>query len=113
MLALDKGHPKTMNLLEIIDAYIDHQVEVITRRSKFDIQKKTARLSIVRGLMKAISVLDKVIEIIRHSSGKEDSKNKLIEAFDFTKDQAEAIVTMQLYRLSNTDVTALQKKKSN
>ena len=111
MLALDKGHPKTMNLLEIIDAYIDHQVEVITRRSKFDIQKKTARLSIVRGLMKAISVLDKVIEIIRHSSGKEDSKNKLIEAFDFTKDQAEAIVTMQLYRLSNTDVTALQKEE--
>ena len=77
MLALDKGHPKTMNLLEIIDAYIDHQVEVITRRSKFDIQKKTARLSIVRGLMKAISVLDKVIEIIRHSSGKEDSKKQI------------------------------------
>ena len=74
MLAIDKGHPKTMNLLEMIDAYIDHQKEVILRRSKFDFDKKSWRLSIVRGLIKAVSVLDEVIHIIRHSSGKEDSK---------------------------------------
>lgn len=111
MLAIDKGHPKTMNLLEMIDAYIDHQKEVILRRSKFDFDKKSWRLSIVRGLIKAVSVLDEVIHIIRHSSGKEDSKNKLIERFQFTPEQAEAIVTLQLYRLSNTDVTILQEEE--
>lgn len=107
MLAIDKGHPKTMNLLEIIDAYIAHQVEVITRRSKFDVDKKKRRLEVVQGLIKAISIVDQIIALIRASSGKEDSKAKLMAKWGFTKDQAEAIVTMQLYRLSNTDVTIL------
>ena len=111
MLAIDKGHPKTMNLLEIIDAYIDHQVEVITRRSKHEAARKTTRLSIVRGLIKAISILDEIIALIRQSSGKEDSTNQLIDKYGFTKEQAEAIVTMQLYRLSNTDVTSLKEEE--
>lgn len=110
MLAIDKGHPKTMNLLEMIDAYVDHQKEVVTRRSQFDLKKKTWRLGIVNGLIKAISILDEVIELIRRSSGKEDSKKQLIERYGFTAEQAEAIVTLQLYRLSNTDVTILQQE---
>lgn len=110
MLAIDKGHPKTMNLLELVDAYIDHQIEVVTRRSRYDVAKKTHRLAIVHGLIKAISILDEVIALIRKSGGKEDSKRGLMEKYGFTAEQAEAIVTMQLYRLSNTDVTALEEE---
>lgn len=113
MLAIDKGHPKTMNLLEMIDAYIDHQKEVITRRTNYDLKKKTWRLHIVEGLIKAISILDEVIALIRASKGKEDAKNQLIETYSFTTEQAEAIVTLQLYRLSNTDVTILQEEERN
>ncbi|HBD06142.1 MAG TPA: DNA gyrase subunit A [Firmicutes bacterium] len=111
MLAIDDGHPRVMNLLEIIDAYINHQKDVILRRSKYDLKKKTWRLSIVKGLIKAVSILDEVIDLIRHSSGKDDSKKKLMEKYGFTLEQSEAIVTLQLYRLSNTDVTILQEEE--
>lgn len=113
MLAIDKGHPKTMNLLEMIDAYIDHQKEVVTRRINFDLKKKTWRLHIVEGLIKAISILDEVIALIRASKGKDDAKTQLMNTYGFTAEQAEAIVTLQLYRLSNTDVTILQEEESN
>ncbi len=111
MLAIDKGHPKTMNVLEILNSYISHQEEVITRRSKFDLDKKTIRLEVVDGLIKAVSIIDQVIHTIRSSKGREDSKLNIINAFNFTDRQAEAIVTMQLYRLSNTDVTLLMQEK--
>ena len=111
MLAIDKGHPKTMNLLEILNAYIAHQQDVIRRRSKFDIEKKTLRLEVVEGLIKAVSIIDKVIEVIKSSKGREDSKANIMNEFGFSERQAEAIVTMQLYRLSNTDVTALMDEK--
>ena len=110
MLAIDKGHPKTMNVLDIINSYIAHQEEVITRRSKFDLDKKISRKEVVEGLIKAVSIISEIIETIRASKGKEDSKVNLINKFGFTTNQAEAIVTMQLYRLSNTDVTLLKEE---
>ncbi len=111
MLAICDNHPRVMSLLDIIDAYIAHQKEVILRRSNYDLKKKNWRLSIVKGLIKAVSILDEVIDLIRHSEGKEDSKKKLMERYGFTIEQSEAIVTLQLYRLSNTDVTILKEEE--
>lgn len=111
MLAIDDCHPRVLNLLDMIDAYINHQKDVILRRCQYDLKKKIWRLSIVKGLIKAVSILDEVIKLIRESSGKEDSKNKLIERYGFNPEQSEAIVTLQLYRLSNTDVTVLHEEE--
>lgn len=112
MVAIEDNRPKTINLLSYIDTYIAHQVDVITKRSLFDLEKYTARLHIVEGLMKAISVLDEVIKVIRGSNDKADAKNNLIAKFAFTSEQAEAIVMLQLYRLSNTDISVLQNEKN-
>jgi topoisomerase IV subunit A len=90
-----------------MDAYIGHQVEVVTRRSEFELKKARERQHIVEGLIKALSILDDVIATIRASKDKRDAKNNLIAKFSFTEAQAEAIVSLQLYRLTNTDVTAL------
>lgn len=111
MVAIEDNRPKTINLLSYVDTYIEHQVDVITKRSLFDLEKYTARLHIVEGLMKAISVLDEVIKLIRGSKDKADAKNHLIERFSFSNDQAEAIVMLQLYRLSNTDISVLENEK--
>mgnify|MGYP001765248476 CR=1 FL=1 len=111
MVAIVNGHPRTLTLLQFIDAYIDHQVDIITRRSHFELNKATARLSIVDGLIKAISVLDQVVAIIRASKDKADAKKNLIAKFAFTEEQAEAIVVLQLYKLTNTDVTVLVNEK--
>ena len=107
IVAIVNRRPKQIGILEILDAFIDHQKEVILRRSKFDLGKALERLHIVEGLLKAVDVLDEVIKIIRASKGKEDSIQNLIKAFKFTYEQAEAIVTMRLYKLSNTDVNLL------
>lgn len=103
MLAIDKGHPKTMNVLEITRAYIDHQTEVISRRSKFDLAADSKRLEVVEGLIKATEIIDQIIKVIKASSGKAESKDNIIKAFGFTPDQAEAIVMLNLYKLSNLD----------
>ncbi len=108
MVAIDKGHPITFNLLQYIDSYIDHQVEVITRLSQFDLTKASARLEIVEGLIKAIGILDDVVKVIRKSEDKQDAMANLEKKFAFTKPQADAIVSLQLYRLTNTDVTTLK-----
>ena len=108
MVAIVNRVPKTLGILEILDAYIAHQKEVILRRTKFDLRVKEKRLHIVEGLIKCISILDDVIKVIRMSKNKSDAKNNLVEKFNFTLEQAEAIVTLQLYRLTNTDVVALQ-----
>ncbi len=110
MVAIVNRAPKTLGILEIIDAYITHQKEVITRRCKFDLQVKEKRLHIVEGLIKCISILDEVIKVIRASKNKSDAKNNLVEKFKFTLEQAEAIVNLQLYRLTNTDVVALEEE---
>ena len=110
MIAIAGRRPTLMSLPMLLDAYIDHQKEVVTRRSQFDIQKAQDRLHIVEGLMKALSILDEVIKTIRGSKDKRDAKNNIIEKFSFSEIQAEAIVSLQLYRLTNTDITELQKE---
>lgn len=110
-LAIDKGHPKTMSLIELIDAYIDHQREIQTKSSKFDLAKDQERREIVDGLMKAYSIVDELIGKIKKCSGKEDVKRMLAVDYSFTPRQAEAIAMLPLYRLSNTDITALKSEK--
>lgn len=111
MIAIHNRRPTMMTLPLMLDAYIAHQKDVITKRSQYDLQKAKDRLHIVEGLMKALSILDKVIKTIRASQDKRDAKNNLINQFAFTEVQAEAIVSLQLYRLTNTDITELQKEQ--
>lgn len=108
MVAIHNRRPELMGLRALLDAYIEHRKEVVTRRSQFELQKAQDRMHIVSGLMKALSILDEVIATIRSSKDKRDAKNNLIAKYQFTEAQAEAIVSLQLYRLTNTDVTALQ-----
>ncbi|MGD6843306.1 DNA topoisomerase IV subunit A [Bacillus infantis] len=108
MVAISNRHPKLLGLREMLDAYIGHQKEVVTRRSQYELKKAQDRQHIVEGLMKALSILDEVIASIRASKDKRDAKDNLISQFGFTEPQAEAIVSLQLYRLTNTDITALR-----
>ncbi|WHY64577.1 DNA topoisomerase IV subunit A [Neobacillus sp. SuZ13] len=110
MVAIHKKRPKLMGLRELLDAYIEHQKEVVTRRSQYDLNKARERQHIVEGLMKALSILDEVIATIRASKDKRDAKDNLIAKFAFTEPQSEAIVSLQLYRLTNTDITALRQE---
>lgn len=111
MIAIYKRRPTMMTLPLLLDAYIDHQKEVVTKRSQFDLKKAKDRLHIVEGLMKALSILDEVIHTIRQSKDKRDAKNNLMLKFKFTEIQAEAIVSLQLYRLTNTDITELREEE--
>jgi topoisomerase IV subunit A len=108
MVAIAKKRPKLLGLRELLDAYIEHQKEVVTRRTQFELNKAKERQHIVEGLMKALSILDEVIATIRASKDKRDAKDNLIAKYAFTEAQAEAIVSLQLYRLTNTDITALR-----
>ncbi|MGM0844827.1 MAG: DNA topoisomerase IV subunit A [Bacillota bacterium] len=110
MVAIHNRRPQLMGLRELLDAYIEHQKEVVTNRSKYDLKKAQDRQHIVEGLMKALSILDEVIAAIRASKDKRDAKNNLIAEFGFSEAQAEAIVSLQLYRLTNTDITALKQE---
>lgn len=112
MVAIKDKRPELMGVIEIIDGYIDHQIDVVTRSSLYDLNKAKARLHIVDGLIKAISILDDVVKTIRHSKDKSDAKNNLIKKFGFSEKQAEAIVMLQLYRLTNTDIVSLEQEKS-
>ena len=111
MVVIRNQRPERLGVLQILDAYIDHQKDVITNRTNYLLQKAQDRLHIVEGLIKMVSILDEVIKTIRESKNKADSKDNLVSKFAFSERQAEAIVTMQLYRLSNTDVTALYEEK--
>lgn len=110
MVAINNKRPEHVGLKTILEAYLEHQREVTTRRTKFDLEKAKAREHIVKGLIKALSILDDVIKTIRASKNKSDAKKNLVSEFSFTEAQSEAIVSLQLYRLTNTDVTALQKE---
>ena len=112
MVAINQGHPITFGLEAYIDAYITHQVDVLTRVSTFNLRKATARLEIVDGLIRAISMLDDVVKTIRQSKDKADAIANLEAAYGFSKVQADAIVSLQLYKLTNTDITQLEQEKS-
>ena len=109
-VAIVNRTPKTLGILEILDAYIAHQKEVITKRTEFDLAYYTKNYNIATGLIKAISILDEVIALIRASKNKSDAKVNLVNKYEFTEEQAEAIVTLQLYRLTNTDIVVLKEE---
>ncbi|MBM6964996.1 DNA topoisomerase IV subunit A [Massilimicrobiota timonensis] len=111
MVAIKNKRPVCMGIVEILDGYIDHQIDVVTKRSLFDLKKAQERKHIVDGLIKAISILDDVVHTIRHSHDKQDAKKNLQLEYHFTEKQAEAIVMLQLYRLTNTDIVSLEKEK--
>jgi topoisomerase-4 subunit A len=113
MVAINNKRPQLMSVLEIIDAYILHQKEVITNRSNYELRKASKRLHIVEGIIRLMDVLDEVIALIRASKNKQDAKNQLMKKFKFSDEQSEAIVTLQLYKLSNTDITAMQEEKDS
>lgn len=111
MMAIVDGRPQVLNLLTYCDTYIAHQKDVWTRKTKFDLAKYEARLSIVNGLIKAASIINEVIAVIRASKDKADSKLNLERKFGFLPDQSEAIVMMPLYKLSHTDIDVLMQEK--
>lgn len=113
VVAIDNKRPKTLGLLEILDAFILHKEEVVINRSKFDLEHSKKRLHIVEGFIKALDILDEVIKTIRKSKNKADAIENLVKEYDFTTEQATAIVMMQLYKLTNTDVTDLQNEYAN
>lgn len=115
MVAIVNQRPMTLGIIPILDAFIQHQKEVITRRTSFDLDVATSRLHIVDGLLHAMSVIDELIATIRASKNKADAKQNIIDRFGFTPEQAEAILVLQLYRLTNIDVVDLEaeQKKLN
>ncbi|MGN1000727.1 MAG: DNA topoisomerase IV subunit A [Bacilli bacterium] len=110
MIAIVNRRPKQLGIVEMLDAYIAHQKEFITRRTKFHLAHAKERLHIVEGLIKCLSILDEVIKVIRASNNKADARNNLVKEFAFTEAQAEAIIVLQLYRLTNTDVNLLKEE---
>ena len=113
MVAIDHFTPRQVGLQKILSSYIAHRRDIIVARSKFDKEKAEKRLHIVEGLIRVISILDEVISLIRASENKSDAKENLKVSYDFSEEQAEAIVTLQLYRLTNTDIVALQNEEAN
>ena len=112
MVAIDNFTPRQVGIVPILSSYIAHRREVILARSRFDKEKAEKCLHIVEGLIRVISILDEVIALIRASENKADAKENLKVSYDFTEEQAEAIVTLQLYRLTNTDVVVLQEEEA-
>ena len=113
MIAIVNRRPKLLGLLEILDAYIAHQKEIVYKRTSFDLDHAKVRYHIVEGLIKAISILDEVIKTIRVSKNRLDAIENLVIKFGFTEEQATAIVDLRLYRLSNTDIEELMQEKAN
>lgn len=108
MVAIHEGRPVQMGLIQMLDAYIDHQLDVVTRRSNYELKVAQTRQHLVEGLIRAISILDDIIATIRQAIDKKDAITQLCEQYEFSKRQADAIVSLQLYRLTSTDITSLQ-----
>lgn len=113
MVAISDKRPMQMGIIDLLDGYIDHQKELITNRSNFELKSAQKRLHIVEGLISMTSILDSVIKTIRNSNNKKDAKDNLVSTYSFSEEQAEAIVMLQLYRLTNTDIVALQNEQTN
>ena len=113
MVAIDHYTPRQVGLIQMLTSYIAHRKDIIEARSKFDKAKAEKRLHIVEGLIRVISILDEVIALIRASENKADAKENLKVSYDFSEEQAEAIVTLQLYRLTNTDIVTLQEEEAD
>lgn len=113
MVAIDHYTPRQVGLIQMLTSYIAHRKDIIVARSKFDKAKAEKRLHIVEGLIRVISILDEVIALIRASENKADAKENLKISYDFSEEQAEAIVTLQLYRLTNTDIVTLQEEEAD
>ena len=113
MVAIDHYTPRQVGIIQMLTSYIAHRKDIIVARSKFDKAKAEKRLHIVEGLIRVISILDEVIALIRASENKADAKENLKVSYDFSEEQAEAIVTLQLYRLTNTDIVTLQEEEAD
>ncbi len=113
MVAIDHFTPRQVGLQKILSSYISHRKDIIIERSKFDRAKAEKRLHIVEGLIRVLSILDEIIALIRSSDNKADAKENLKVSYDFSEEQAEAIVTLQLYRLTNTDIVTLQNEEND
>lgn len=113
MVAIDHFTPRQVGLQKILSSYISHRKDIIIERSKFDKAKAGKRLHIVEGLIRVLSILDEIIALIRSSDNKDDAKENLKVSYDFSEEQAEAIVTLQLYRLTNTDIVTLQNEEND
>ncbi len=112
MVAIDNATPRQVGIVPILSSYISHKRDIIRSRSIFDRDKAEKRLHIVEGLIRVLSILDEVIALIRASDNKADARENLMASYDFSEPQAEAIVTLQLYRLTNTDVVTLQSEEA-
>lgn len=112
MVAIDNYTPRQVGIIPMLTSYIAHRKDIIVARSKFDKEKAEKRLHIVEGLIRVISILDEVIALIRASENKADAKENLKVSYDFSEEQAEAIVTLQLYRLTNTDIVTLENEEA-
>ena len=108
MLALDKGLPRTMTIKQMIAAWIEHRIDVVRRRTRFELNKAEARAHILEGYLKAIDHLDEVVRLIRASQNREEARNQLMERFQFTERQANAILELKLYQF-----TGLERDKIN
>lgn len=113
MVAIDHMAPVQVGLKRILSSYLEHKKDVVTKRTEFDLNKAKGRLEIVEGLIHALDILDQVIKTIRSSKDKKDAKNNLVKKYGFTVNQAEAIVSLQLYRLTNTDVNQLKAEQED
>jgi len=112
MVAIDHKTPRQVGILSILDAYIEHKREITLRKSQYNYDKKMARLHIIDGLIKAISIVDELIDTIKKSKNKADAKENIIAKYQFSEKQAEAILMLQLYRLSSTDITKLEEEQA-
>lgn len=110
MVAIVNKTPKQLGLKELLEAYIDHQKEVVTHRTQYDLEKAEDKAHVLEGLVKALNILDEVIETIKKSKNRQDAQNNLMELYGFTERQADAILTLQLYRLTNLEIHALEKE---
>ena len=113
MVSIVHNRPMTLGIVPILKAYVEHKREVVTRKTQFDLDHAKEQIHIVEGLIKAISILDQVIKTIRASKNKADAINNLVKEYGFTEVQADAIVTLQLYRLTNTDITELEQRMAS